>query len=64
MFSTQSAVIADLYRQGEQIIAVVLDYDPMTTGIIQVDGQAIYLPQNVFTLIQLSPSFLGVPPQK
>jgi len=36
MLSSQNAVIANLYREDEQIMAVVLDYDPTTAGIIQI----------------------------
>ncbi len=67
MFSlvlAQNAVIADLYRQGDQIEAVVLDYDPMNVGVIQVREKEIALPQSVFTLMLLSPSSLGISQQK
>ncbi len=64
LLSAQSAVLTDLYRQGEQLMAVVLDYDPTTAGIIQADGQAIYLPQSVFTLMPISLHSLSLPPKK
>ena len=63
--SAQNAVIADLYRQGDdQIEAVVLNYNPMAPASIQVGKQRITLPQSVFTLIPLSSSSLVMPPQK
>ncbi|MDQ3005881.1 MAG: hypothetical protein M3R47_10955 [Chloroflexota bacterium] len=64
MLSAQSAVIADLYRQDDQIMAVVLDYDPMTAGVIQIGEEQVALPQGVFTLLPLPPSSLKLPQQK
>ena len=64
MFSAQDAVIADLYQEGNQIEAIVLDYDPNKTATIQLKDQQIALPQNVFTLMPLSSSSLNLPIQK
>jgi|GEM_PF-1569860 len=64
MLSAQSAVIADLYREGDQIMAVVLDYDPTIAGVIQVRGEEVALPQSVFTLLPLSSASLNLPTQK
>jgi hypothetical protein len=64
MLSTQDAVVADLYRQGDQIEAVVLKYDPAKTGTIRVGTQQITVPQSAFTLLPLSASLLKLPAQK
>jgi len=64
LLSAQGAVIADLYREDEQIMAVVLDYDPANAGAIQVGEEEVALPQSMFTMMPLSPSSLGIPIQK
>ena len=64
LLSAQNTVIADLYRQGDQIEAVTLNYNPTVFASIQIGEQRITLPQNVFTLIPLSPSPLKIPVQK
>ena len=64
MLSTEGALIADLYRQDDQIMAVVLDYDPANAGVIQVGGQEVALPQSVFLLMPLPLSSLNLPLQK
>jgi hypothetical protein len=62
LLSAQNAVIADLYRQGDQIEAVVLNYNPTASASIQVGEQRIPLPGSPFTLLPLSS--LGFPLQK
>ena len=57
-------MIADLYRQDDQIMAVVLDYDPMTAEVIQIGEEQVALPQGVFALMPLSLSSLKLPLQK
>jgi len=57
-------VVVDLYRQGDQIEAVVLNYDPTKAGTINVGAQQITLPQSVFMLLPLSRSSLKLPVQK
>jgi hypothetical protein len=64
LLSAQDAIVADLYREGDQVMAVVLDYDPTNAGVIQVGEQEIVLPQNVFTMMPLQPSSLGTPLRK
>ncbi|MEP6896000.1 MAG: hypothetical protein ABI986_10370, partial [Chloroflexota bacterium] len=64
LLSAQNAMVTDLYREDNQIKAVILNYSPTQPATIQVSGQQIALPQSVFTLIPLSPSSLGIPPQK
>jgi hypothetical protein len=53
LLSAENAIVADLYREGEQVMAVVLDYDPMNGGMIQIGDEEIPLPQSVFTLLPL-----------
>lgn len=62
MLSAQDAVIADLYRRGDQIEADVLNYDPAKTGTMQVGAQQINLPQSPFTLLPFPYSEIKLPP--
>jgi hypothetical protein len=62
LLSAQDAVIADLYRQGDQLEAVILNYGPTGSASVQIGNQRIALPQSVFTLMPL-PS-LEIPSQK
>src|SRR5260221_1382168 len=48
MLSIQNALIADLYPQGDQIEAVILNYDPTKGGTIYLCAQQNALPQSVF----------------
>ncbi len=64
LLSAENAIVADLYRQGDQIEAVILDYNPTDSATLQAGGQLIPLPQSLFTLIPLSPSSLKLPLQK
>jgi alpha-mannosidase len=57
LLSAENAIVADLYREGEQVMAVVLDYDPMNGGMIRIGDEEIALPQSVFTLLPLSAEF-------
>ncbi|MFN8388331.1 MAG: hypothetical protein U0X92_18215 [Anaerolineales bacterium] len=64
LLSARDAIVADLYRENDQVMAVILDHDPLNGGSIQAGGDVIALPQSAFTLTPLSPSALGVPFQK
>ena len=64
LLATQNAVVADLYHQDEQIMAVVLNYEPTKMATIQFKDQSITVPQSVWTLMPLSPSFFGIPLQQ
>jgi len=64
MLSAQSTVIADLYHQGDQIMAVVLNYEHTKIATIQSNGQEVTLPQSVFSLMPLSLPSLKLPLQK
>ena len=64
LLSAQNAIIADLYWKGDQIEAIILDYDLTDSATLQTQGQLIPLPQSVFTLMLLSPSSLGISQQK
>lgn len=59
LISARDAIVADLYREEEKVMAVVLDYDPMNGGMIKVGEKEIALSQNVFTSMPLS---LVIPP--
>jgi hypothetical protein len=58
LLSAENAIVADLYREGEQVMAVVLDYDPMNGGMIRIGDDEIALPQSAFTLLSLSVEIL------
>ena len=60
LLSAENAIVADLYREGEQVVAVVLDYDPMNGGMIRIGEEEIASPHSVFTLLPLS---LGILPR-
>jgi hypothetical protein len=62
LLSAQDAVIADLYRQGDQLEAVILNYGPTGSASVQIGNQRIALPQSVFTLMPL-PS-VDIPSQR
>ncbi len=62
MLSPQNAVVADLYKKGDQIEAVVLSYDPSQTEMINFGAEQISVPQSVFTLMPLPFSSLVLPP--
>ena len=64
LLSAQNAIIADLYRDGDQIEALILDYNLTDSATLQAGGQLIPLPQSMFTLMPLSPSSLKLPLQK
>jgi len=64
LLSAQNAVIADLYRQGNQIEAVVLNYNTTTLASLQVREHSITLPESTFTLMPLLPSSLNLPSPK
>jgi len=55
LLSARGAIVADLYREAQQVRAVVLDYDPLNSGVIQVGEEQVSLPQGVFTWLPLSP---------
>jgi len=54
LLSSPDVVIADLYRRGDQVEAVMLNYDPVKSRVIQISSEQIDLPQGVFTLLPLS----------
>jgi len=58
LLSAKNAIVADLYREGKQVVAVVLDYDPMNGGMIRIGEEEIASPQSVFTLLPLHPGIL------
>jgi len=62
--SAQNAVITDIYPQGDQIEAVVLNYDPTKAGTINLGAQQIAVSPSVFTLLSFSRSSLKLPLQK
>lgn len=62
MLSAQGALIADLYRAGDQVEALVLNYDPAASASLQFAGGEITLPKSPFALVPLAP-WGDLPPQ-
>ena len=58
----RDAIVADLYRQRDQVEAVMLNYGPIGSANFQFGNQRIALAQSLFTLMPL-PS-LETPSQK
>ncbi len=59
LMSSENAVIADVYRAGDQTNAVVINYDPSTSATIQIGNQKIAVPPSVFAIVPLpSPASL------
>lgn len=54
LLSAQNAIVADLYWERDQLMGVVVNYDPTNGGTIQVGEEEIALPQSMFTLMPLS----------
>ena len=53
LLSAQSGIVADLYRQDNQVQAVVLDYDPATPVTLMADNGQIVLTESALTLAPL-----------
>ncbi len=53
VMSSENAIIADVYRVGNQMNAVVINYDPSTPATIQIGNQIIAVPQSVFAIVPL-----------
>jgi hypothetical protein len=51
LIGADSGIVADLYRSGDQIEAVVLDADPGTPATISSGGQQRTLPPAALTII-------------
>jgi len=50
LLSASSGLVADLYRRGDHIEAVVLDYDPSMPATLAIGGKQIVLPSVALTL--------------
>ncbi len=61
MLSGQNAIVADLYRMGEQVEALVLNYNPDTSATLKAGDQQIALPKKAFTLIPITLPTLPTP---
>ena len=64
LLSAHNAMIADLYRQGNQIEAVILNYNTTISATLQVGEHSIILPASTFTMMPLLPSSLNLPSPK
>lgn len=49
--SAESGLIADLYRRGDHVEALILDYDPATPATLQLGDQHLTLPGNAISLL-------------
>jgi hypothetical protein len=54
LLSAQNAVVADLYRNGEQVEAITLNYDLSQPATLRYGEQQIALPPKVFTITPMS----------
>ena len=54
LLSADSALIADLYRDGDQLNAVVIDYDPASPASIQTDSQTLAVPSLPLAIIPIN----------
>jgi hypothetical protein len=64
LLSTQNAIVSDLYRQDNQLKAIILNYSPMQPATLQISGEQINLPQSVFSVTPISLQSLSLPPTK
>jgi len=53
LFSAESALVLDLYEQGGETQAVVVDYDPATPATININGRAISLPAKALSILPI-----------
>lgn len=51
LLSASSGLVADLYRRGDHVEAVVLDYDPSTPATLAIGEKQIVLPGVALTLM-------------
>lgn len=51
LIAAESGIVADLYRSGDQIEAVVLDYDPATPATITSGDIRVTLPAAALTVV-------------
>ena len=64
LLTSQNGVVADLYRQGQAIDAIVLNYNITSKANLQLAGQNVELTPSAFTLYPISPASLALPPAK
>ena len=62
LLTAQNGVVADLYRQGQAIDAIVLNYNPTSQATLQLGGQTINMPRGPFTFFPISPTSLALSP--
>ncbi len=51
LLSASSGLVADLYRRGDRVEAVVLDYDPSVPATLAIGGKQIVLPGVALTVM-------------
>ncbi len=54
LFSAQNAIVADVYQEGGQVEALVLNYAPNLPASFQIGGQRMALLQSVMTVMPIS----------
>jgi alpha-mannosidase len=59
LIAAESGIVADLYRSGDQIEAMVLDYDPATPATITSGDIRVTLPSAALTVTVVAPSLGG-----
>jgi hypothetical protein len=63
LLSAQNAVVPDLFRQGDQIEAVVIRYDLASPASLQIGGRQITLPDSPFSLVPLPAASFSLAPR-
>jgi hypothetical protein len=62
LLSAQNAIVADIYRNGEQVEALAVSYDTTSPATLQFGEQQITLSPIVFTITPISlPAELPIP---
>jgi hypothetical protein len=54
LLSAQNAIVADIYRQGDQVNALILNYQPSMPATLEIGGQPVTLPQSVMSVMPIA----------
>jgi len=54
LLSAQNAIVSDIYRQGDLLEALMLNYQPTTAATAEIGEQLVTLPQSVMSIVPLS----------
>lgn len=54
LLSAQNAIVSDIYRRGDQVEALVLNYEPSSPASLSISGQAITLSESVMSSVPIT----------